>query len=105
MHTNDDLRPLVLPAVPVAAVVRSVQHLSSSWRGGRERGGADKRRRSNTSNNSRDGKEKEEYTFLEKDDLGRLSNESKVLQREEREALYVYTAVAFSTITRRIVIA
>ncbi|CAM9695984.1 unnamed protein product [Ectocarpus sp. 12 AP-2014] len=80
VHRNEHLRPLVSPAVPVAVALRNVQHLSSSGRGGREkRGGADKRRRSNTSNNSREGKEKEkeEYTFLEKDDLGRLSNESK----------------------------
>ncbi|CBN79831.1 conserved unknown protein [Ectocarpus siliculosus] len=81
VHRNEDLRPLVSPVVPVAVALRSVQHLSSSGRGGREkRGGADKRRRSNTSNNSREGKEKEEkeeYTFLEKDDLGRLSNEPK----------------------------
>ncbi|CAM9279086.1 unnamed protein product [Ectocarpus fasciculatus] len=78
VHRNDHLRPLVLPVVPAAVALRSVQHLSSKSRGGRERGGADKRRRSNTSNNnSRDGEEKEEYTFLEKDDLGRLSSESK----------------------------
>lgn len=84
---------MVSPAVPVAVALRSVQHLSSSGRGRREkRGGADKRPRSNTSNNSREGKEKEkeEYTFLEKDDLGRLSNESKVRVRVKTGKLCIF---------------
>lgn len=78
VHRNDGMRVSTSSSVVATAAVLPGGRCLSSRSGGGKRGRRPTEKGPRSSADAKDGAEKESYTFLEEEDLGRLSSESKV---------------------------